>query len=297
MTGSVLISGRNLHDLATKGAREYKKALAFNDHKWDSVQMKPKHSGDTVEDCIEYVRREMYRSTVGRFEDNEETKADSETEDIVGSEKEDGDDKVNSIQDEEGLRESNINEDNINSNAASIDSKEINNDVDIIAINSEDSMEIPDNFIFPSFFVFVVWGPYADVNNRLNLTLVNDDNNTSDRETRKDNRKRSLEEKSEESRNDNFNKRGFTTVQQIELENLNERRLERNDRQRESLIVGLSIEEAALSNSIEKAEKRAEMRCGEYDPSNIFWKKVDALIEKHEEVLKNFFVQHNSEPA
>ena len=195
-----------MHDLATKGAREYKKALAFNEHKWDSVQMKPKHSGDTVEDCIEYVRREMYRSTVGRFEDNEETKADSETEDIVGSEIEDGDDKVNSIQDEEGLRESNINEDNINSNAASVDSKEINNDVDIIAINSEDSMEIPDNFIFPSFFVFVVWGPYADVNNRLNLTLVNDDNNTSDRETRKGNRKRSLEDKSEDSRNDNLTK-------------------------------------------------------------------------------------------
>ena len=138
-------------------------------------------------------------------------------------------------------------------------------------------MEIPDNFIFPSFFVFVVWGPYADVNNRLNLTLVNDDNKTSDREPRKDNRKRSLEEKSEESRNDNFNKRGFTTVQQIELENLNERRLERNDRQRESLIVGLSIEEAALSNSIEKAEKRAEIRCGDYDPSKKILEKSGCI--------------------
>ena len=97
MTGSVLISGRNLHDLATKGAREYKKALAFNEHKWDSVQMKPKHSGDTVEDCIEYVRWGMYRSTVGGSEYNEETKSDSETEGIVASEMEDADDEVNSI--------------------------------------------------------------------------------------------------------------------------------------------------------------------------------------------------------
>ena len=163
------------------------------------------------------IPKQNIETKLDTFEDNEETKADSKTEDIVGSEMELADDKVNSIQDEEGLRESDINEENINSNAASVDSKEINNDIDIIAINSEDSMEIPDNFIFPSFFVFVVWGPYADVNNRLNLTLVNDDNNTSDRETRKGNRKRSLEDKSEDSRNDNINKRGFTMVQQIEL--------------------------------------------------------------------------------
>ena len=59
LTGSVLISGRNLLDLDTKGACEYKKALASNEYKWDSVQIKPKHSEDTVQDCIEYVRREI----------------------------------------------------------------------------------------------------------------------------------------------------------------------------------------------------------------------------------------------
>ena len=61
----MLISGRNFLDLATKEAREYKKAFAFNEHTWDSLQMKSKHSGDTVQDCIEYVRREMYKLTVG----------------------------------------------------------------------------------------------------------------------------------------------------------------------------------------------------------------------------------------
>ena len=100
-------------DLATKGAREYKLALAFNEHKWDSAQMESKHSGDTVQNYIEYVRREMYRSTVGVSEDNEEAKVDLETEDIVASEMEDTDDKFNSIQDEEIETESKINEDNI----------------------------------------------------------------------------------------------------------------------------------------------------------------------------------------
>ena len=78
----------------------------------------------------------------------------------------------------------------------------------------------------------------------------------------------------------------MSTDQRIDLQNLNERREERSDRHRESVMVGLSIEEAALSNSIEKAEKRAETRGGEYNAANTFWKKVDALVEKHELVLQ-----------
>ena len=83
LTGSVLISGRNLLDLAIKGAREYKKALSFNEHKWDSVKMQPKYSGETVEDCIEYVRREMYKLTLTEEDNNEESKADSETDEFT----------------------------------------------------------------------------------------------------------------------------------------------------------------------------------------------------------------------
>ena len=59
-TGTVLIGGRNLLDLAQKGSRSYKKALAFDYHKWNSVLMEPKESGDTINDYIEYVRRQMY---------------------------------------------------------------------------------------------------------------------------------------------------------------------------------------------------------------------------------------------
>ena len=41
-TGVVLITGRNLHDLASKGLSSYKKALAFNEAVWDSEKMRPK---------------------------------------------------------------------------------------------------------------------------------------------------------------------------------------------------------------------------------------------------------------
>ena len=48
LTGSVLIGGRNILDLAQRGSQSYKKALAFNMHKWDSVKMEPIASGNTI---------------------------------------------------------------------------------------------------------------------------------------------------------------------------------------------------------------------------------------------------------
>ena len=59
-TGVVLVTGRNLHDLASKGLKYYKKALAFNEAVWDSELMCEKDSGHSIEDCIEHVRRQMY---------------------------------------------------------------------------------------------------------------------------------------------------------------------------------------------------------------------------------------------
>ena len=61
MVGKQLITGRNLHAMAIRGARAYKKALAFSTHKWDKVTMKPKKSGETLDDVIDYIRRMMYR--------------------------------------------------------------------------------------------------------------------------------------------------------------------------------------------------------------------------------------------
>ena len=59
---------------------------------------------------------------------------------------------------------------------------------------------------------------------------------------------------------------------------LRERQLERKDRNKESKIVGLCIEESAISRQIVQAEKRAEMRCPQYDAGNLYWKRVHELL-------------------
>ena len=46
--------------MAVKVSRTYKKALAFNAHKWNSVKMASKFTDHSIDDCIEYVRRKMY---------------------------------------------------------------------------------------------------------------------------------------------------------------------------------------------------------------------------------------------
>ena len=75
---------------------------------------------------------------------------------------------------------------------------------------------------------------------------------------------------------------------------MTKRRNERADRQREVNWVGLSIEEASISRQIQLAERRAEARCAEYDPSNIFWKKVDMLMERQDAALQKMASNNSS---
>ena len=50
-------------------------------------------------------------------------------------------------------------------------------------------------------------------------------------------------------------------------------------------MFNLAIEEIALARQVEVLETRAKMRCPEYDDSNLFWKKADAIIKKHDQVM------------
>ena len=59
-----------------------------------------------------------------------------------------------------------------------------------------------------------------------------------------------------------------------------------SDRQREANLVGLSIQEAAISKSLDQAERRAENRCPEHDSNNRFWTKVDELLLQQEAILE-----------
>jgi len=52
-------------------------------------------------------------------------------------------------------------------------------------------------------------------------------------------------------------------------------------------MIGLVAIENSLCKQVESAERRATVRCKEYDSNNIHWKRVDDLIEEHNEAIKN----------
>ena len=83
-TGLMLIGGRNLHGMATRGDRNYKKALAYCTHKWDMDKLEPKESGWSQDDVIEYARRKIYFELVKlKSKDDDNSVEDSQCEKIV----------------------------------------------------------------------------------------------------------------------------------------------------------------------------------------------------------------------
>ena len=60
-----------------------------------------------------------------------------------------------------------------------------------------------------------------------------------------------------------------------------------NHQQQETQLVSLSIHESAIARQIESAEARVYSRCPKYDPENIYWKRVDILLKKQEDVTND----------
>ena len=69
-TGVTLLNGRQLLDMAKRGLKDYRKALAYATDKWDIKKCEPIESGTTVDDVIEYVRRRMYLSAKSASNDD-----------------------------------------------------------------------------------------------------------------------------------------------------------------------------------------------------------------------------------
>ena len=85
---------------------------------------------------------------------------------------------------------------------------------------------------------------------------------------------------------DNKNNRGFSTDQRISIESMNINKKRLVHQQNETRLVGLSIQASAIQSQIESAETRANQRCPKYHKSNVYWKRVDALLEEQNEVIE-----------
>ena len=103
--------------------------------------------------------------------------------------------------------------------------------------------------------------------------------------TRAELRKKDANEKILESKHDTASQRGFSTEQCLEIESLDLQKQAMLERKTDSVLVGLSVEQSALKDQVEAAERRAASRYPEYTPTNIYWIKVDALLDDQEKLL------------
>ena len=298
--GDQLLSGRSILEMAQKGLKHYKKALAFAAHKWDDVQMTPKYTGDSEADVIEYVRTSMYKLLEWKKNDEQIESDKSEEEDFVDIDVEaNGTNTVNqnTATDNAVTTEANStsnNDDIVTNDAVTVTTTTGGNDTDKNngddSIDSNDSTDsnisVPADYMFPSFFVFLTWGPFVSPDDRLSSTLITDIDKKKGTGTRSELRNQLKMEKKEDATCDNTGLRGFSTDQRIEIENLNIRKKQLANQVREQRVVGLAIEQDGITRQIEIAERRAKMICSDYDEDNVHWKRVESLLKEQDAVLK-----------
>ena len=71
-SGAQLMSGRQLLDMAKRGTKFYRKALAYASRKFDLETMTCKESGSTVDDVIRYVLVQMYKDAKNKPDDDDD---------------------------------------------------------------------------------------------------------------------------------------------------------------------------------------------------------------------------------
>ena len=245
--------------------------------------MCPKKSGENLDDVIEYVRSSMYREQEKAKQ--KRTESDEEIEDEEGEDIDVAASATASISHKTSGKPSHSS--NVCSGEEGEEEDEVLSDESDSGseAESQDETEVPKDYLFPSFYVFVLHGPFVPPSDRLDINLMdNKDRRKGDR-SRAELRKKESKEKAIDSVNDATATRGFTTDQRIEIENLGVQRESMIDRKNEVAMVALTLEESAMSKLIEAAERRAAQRCPEYNPENPFWKKVDSLLVEQEKLM------------
>ena len=109
-----------------------------------------------------------------------------------------------------------------------------------------------------------MFGIFISKEKYLSLLKISDDSQEVTK-SRAEKRKADKILKDLQRRNDVINDRGYNTDQMLQLQLINIQRNKENDRSQESMLVGLSIQESALSRQIQQAEDCAICLCPETD--------------------------------
>jgi len=271
-TSDQLIAGRTLIEMARNGVKHYKKALSFLAHKWNLKTNTPIDSGGVKEDAIEYVRCRMYKllQKSKGYDDGSEVSDESDDADI---------EEVDKIQTFENQEDNNDLSEDKNTDALADREK---NEPDPELLDFDD---VPQDYVFPSYYAFITYGPFADATDQLSLLLTDDENKKKGEGTRAQSRKAAKTAKDVDSGHSISSIREFSTDQRIEIEFLDMQQQAMLDRRNVTSIIALSIEERAIARQLEAAEKRAVLRCHTYSKNNVHWQRVDTLIEDQQCVM------------
>ena len=252
----LLVTGRTLLALAKTGHKNYKRALSFAEQKWDFVKGVEKDSGTTIDDVLLFVRQGMYDYM------NKNKDSSSDVEDI-------GDAKVDKTDNTTAVANSTITEEVAKDSSDSCD---------------DSVVEVPDNFIFPGYMAFYLWGPFAAPEDRLIIFESKDAPKNKGALSRASKRKLELANKDVDRASEDHSQRGFSTDQQISLEGLILQRKMHRQQELDATTVALIAHESAIARQIEAAERRANQRCPQYTPTNVYWQAVDTLVSKQVEI-------------
>eukprot|EP00548_Thalassiothrix_antarctica_P015743 CAMPEP_0194166986 /NCGR_PEP_ID=MMETSP0154-20130528/2433_1 /TAXON_ID=1049557 /ORGANISM="Thalassiothrix antarctica, Strain L6-D1" /LENGTH=427 /DNA_ID=CAMNT_0038877803 /DNA_START=367 /DNA_END=1647 /DNA_ORIENTATION=- len=279
MTTAQLISGRQLLETAKRGIKSYKKALSFAASKWNLKTDSPIESGTTEDDVMQYVRERMFKLSQ-KNDDNT-----SSDEDDIGPDTNDSViDGVGVTGVNDSVGEAIGDKDGTNDEEKDDKAESVPNNDEWISDSDGEEPDVPDDYIFASYFAFIAWGPFAPINERLEILLTIDDKKV-EKSTNATRKVKERKKKDSERAHDSSTERGFSTDQRINIEQLRVQKMSCIDRKNEAVMFNLAIEESALARQVEVSETRAQLRCPEYDDNNLFWKKANAIIKKHEQVM------------
>ena len=180
--------------------------------------MQPKKSGETIEDVIEYVHRGMYRQQQKEKKPSDSSEEESESEEVeIAPPPSNNETNTPSSPSIDNTPSS---PSNVATKDSTLDSSNSDDESKSDEENDEDSTDVPPEYLFPSFFVFVLYGPFVPPSDQLNSSVIDNKNKNKIEGTREEMRKKDANEKAIDAKNDSTSTHSFKTDQRIDIESL-----------------------------------------------------------------------------